>query len=134
MNSIRVRYLLPTVIMAGLLALALSACWGDATPMPHPAGSYGFAQCPDDPGSLYIQINGTKIPYSGNALTANPWTVWNVDLASAGVNLSQVTSLGVGVDTAGSGMILVDEIRLYKTPPGVVVATDPGGRRIGPSS
>ena len=80
----------------------------------------------NDAGSLYIEINGKKLAYEGTPLTTHPWTQWNVDLASAGVTAGNVSSLSIGVESTGSGVIYVDEIRLYKTAPEPPVSTDPG--------
>jgi hypothetical protein len=81
---------------------------------------------------VYVKINGTKVVYNnGAASTTTPvWKQWNIDLASiAGVNLKSIKTLtiGVGDGTAGaSGMIFVDEIRLYRVAPQVVAPVDPG--------
>ncbi len=78
-------------------------------------------------GALYVEINGTRIHHSDSGvLGKHPWIQWPIDLSSTGIALSQVTSLSIGVDSSGSGMILVDEIRLYKDAPVTVVAIDPG--------
>jgi len=78
-------------------------------------------------GSLYIEINGKKITHSdGNLVTKSLWTQWNIDLASAGVALNNIKDLSIGVDSSGSGVIYVDEIRLYKEAPEMPVAVDPG--------
>ncbi len=79
---------------------------------------------------LYVKINDTKVMYDGD-LSVPIWKQWNVDLASLGINLSNITTLSIGVDGGGSGMLYVDDIALYRTAPPVVVAEPldppPGG-------
>jgi hypothetical protein len=65
---------------------------------------------------MYVKINGTKIPYDGNAgnLALTAWQVWSIDLASSGVNLQSISSLAVGIDGSGaSGTLYFDDIGLY---------------------
>jgi hypothetical protein len=70
-------------------------------------------------GRMYLKINGTKVIYSGNAnaLQSAYWTPWSIDLAATGANLKAVTKLTVGVESSGSGLVYVDEIRLYRSAP-----------------
>jgi len=67
---------------------------------------------------LYVKINGVKVTYDGD-LSTPIWQPFNVDLASVGTNLSNVTTLSIGVDGAGSGMLYLDEIALYRIGPPV---------------
>lgn len=71
------------------------------------------------PAELYVEINGTRVPYNGNAsdLAVPQWTQWNIDLpAQAG--LGAVRTLKIGI-SAGQGMLYIDDIRLYRSaPPG----------------
>jgi len=68
---------------------------------------------------LYVKLNGTKIIYNGDpADIANPqWTQWDIDLASFGIDLNNVTQLTIGLErtagAGGSGTIFIDDIRLY---------------------
>ena len=49
-----------------------------------------------------------------DALQRQQWVPWNIDLATAGAGLSNVTSLSLGIEGASTpGMIYVDAIRLY---------------------
>ena len=66
-------------------------------------------------GQLYATINGTKIPYPGAAddIASIRWIPWEIDLAAAGVNAANVTTLTIGVE-GGSGILYVDDIRLTK--------------------
>jgi hypothetical protein len=68
------------------------------------------------------------VTYNGNAqaLTLPLWKQWNIDLASVGGNLRSVTSLTIGISGAGKGLVLIDDIRLYRAAPAVAVPVDPG--------
>jgi hypothetical protein len=72
-----------------------------------------------DGQSLYIKVNGAKVVYDGQIddLTQPSWQEWRIDLSDFGIDLSNVTELGIGVEktggTSGSGTILIDDIRLY---------------------
>ncbi len=79
-------------------------------------------------GQLYAKINGAKVLYSGAAdvLTKPQWRQWNIDLASVGVTLHNVTTLSIGVDGGGSGLVYVDDILLYRTAPEILAPADPG--------
>jgi len=84
----------------GIQSLALSI-HGDAT---------------NNGGQLYLKINSTKVMYSGlgDVLQRAQWVPWIIDLATTGANLSNVTSLTLGIEGAGSsGVLYVDDIRLY---------------------
>ena len=82
----------------------------------------------NNPGQLYAKINGKKVNFSGDsdAVTQLRWQTWNIDLASVGTSLSNVTSLTIGIEGSGSGLIFVDDIRLYRTAPPVAEPVDPG--------
>jgi len=77
-------------------------------------------------GQLYLKINGTNVSYNGNAadLTNGLWNQWNVDLS--GLSVKAVSSLTIGVSGTGKGVLYVDDIRLYREAPAVVVPSDPG--------
>ncbi|MHC4631966.1 MAG: LamG domain-containing protein [Planctomycetota bacterium] len=70
---------------------------------------------------MYVKFNGSKVTYDGDAgnLTLRPWQPWNIDLASLGIDLQNVTkfSIGLGDETSmvpgGLGVVYVDDIRLY---------------------
>ena len=66
-------------------------------------------------GQLYCKIDGTKRLYDGgaSALGAAAWQAWNIDLAAVGGNLKSVRELAIGVDGGSSGILYVDDIRLY---------------------
>ena len=81
---------------------------------------------------IYVKINNTKVLYDGDPdnVAKRRWTQWDVDLASLGINLSNVTTLGIGFEktgaTGGSGTVLIDDIRLYRTAPPIPIPVDPG--------
>jgi hypothetical protein len=68
---------------------------------------------------LYVKLNGVKVTYDGDAanLATAEWTQWNIELSAFGINLTNVTSLTIGLErtglTGGSGMLFIDDIRLY---------------------
>jgi hypothetical protein len=65
-------------------------------------------------GMLYAKINNTKVTYPHDAgdIVRGTWQAWNIDLSS--MNVQNVTKLVLGVEGSGaSGMILIDDIRLY---------------------
>jgi hypothetical protein len=68
---------------------------------------------------LYVKVNNAKVAYPGD-LSVPIWKQWNVDLASLGINLAQVSTLSIGVEGSGSGLILLDDIALYGSAPAVV--------------
>jgi hypothetical protein len=81
------------------------------------------------PGQLYVKINGTKINFNGStaALAAPLWKQWSIDLASLGNTAKSVKTLLIGVSGSGSGLLYVDNIRLYKAAPeAAAAAVDPG--------
>jgi hypothetical protein len=81
---------------------------------------------------MYVKLNSSKVTYEGDAenLQRIGWQTWYIDLASFGVNLSNVTELDIGferVGTVGSqGVVLFDGIRLYSFDRQMITPTDPG--------
>ncbi|MHC4686983.1 MAG: hypothetical protein ACYTEW_22145, partial [Planctomycetota bacterium] len=76
---------------------------------------------------LYLKVNGSKVVYDGDAadIATLRWKQWNIDLASVGTNLQNVTTLSIGIDgTGASGTLYVDDIRLYRLVPEVVVPSE----------
>ncbi|MHC4488719.1 MAG: LamG-like jellyroll fold domain-containing protein [Planctomycetota bacterium] len=75
-----------------------------------------FGDPENTPGQMYVKVNGIKVAYDGNAgnLLLPSWQVWNIDLASVGTNLQNVTTVSIGIDGNGaSGKLLFDDIGLY---------------------
>jgi len=76
---------------------------------------------------MYVNLNGIATVYHDNpdALLIEEWTEWRIDLqefAAQGVNLANVNSISIGfgdknnLQAGGSGMVLFDDIRLYRPP------------------
>jgi hypothetical protein len=70
--------------------------------------------------TLYVALNGNaRVDHDDpDASTTTRWTQWNIDLqafADQGVNLSNVSSITLGLSsvTGGTGMMYFDDIRLY---------------------
>jgi hypothetical protein len=66
---------------------------------------------------LYVKINSTKVEYPGS-LSVPIWKQWNVDLG--GINIGNVKTLTIGVDSDGVGRLYIDEIALYRQAPAIV--------------
>jgi hypothetical protein len=81
---------------------------------------------------MYVKINGTKVTYDGDAanLTHAGWQMWYIDLASIGVNLSNVATLSIGFEpvgaSGGQGVVYLDSIRLYPHERRLITPADPG--------
>ncbi len=71
-------------------------------------------------GQPYVTINGVKVinAFMATALDKPQWTAWTIDLtALQGASLNNVQTLSLGIEGAGaSGLIFVDDIRLYAHP------------------
>ena len=68
---------------------------------------------------MYVTLNGSKVLYDRDAdnITRIGWQPWNIELVDFGVNLGNVTELGLGLEpigaTGGSGVVYFDDFRLY---------------------
>ncbi len=83
---------------------------------------------PDNTGQLYLKINGMRIDYDGlsDAMQRTAWIPWNIDLSGVAGSLLNVTSLAIGVEGAGAtGVIYIDEIRLYPLVPETITPVIP---------
>jgi hypothetical protein len=74
--------------------------------------------------TLYVTLNGSARVDNDNpvAAQATGWTEWSIPLqafADLGVNLANVNSITLGLDsvTGGTGMMYFDDIRLYPPAP-----------------
>jgi hypothetical protein len=74
--------------------------------------------------TMYVTLNDSASVDNDNpdAALAPRWTEWNIDLqafADQGVNLSNVTSITLGLRSAtgGTGLLFFDDIRLYPPAP-----------------
>jgi len=74
---------------------------------------------------MYVNLNGIATVYHDNpdAALIDEWTEWTIDLqefAAQGVNLANVNTISIGfgdknnLQAGGSGMVLFDDIRLYR--------------------
>ncbi len=69
---------------------------------------------------MYVKVNGAKVIYNGDVtdIQGASWHEWNIELASFGVDLQNVTKLAIGIDGNGaSGTLYIDDIRLYGLAP-----------------
>jgi len=77
---------------------------------------------------MYVNLNGIATVYHDNpdAALIDTWTEWTIDLqefAAKGVNLANVNTITIGfgdknnLQAGGSGMVLFDDIRLYRPAP-----------------
>jgi len=71
---------------------------------------------------LFVALNGTAVVYHGDpaATQITGWNEWVIDLATFGVDLTNVDSITIGVGTknsptaGGPGTMYFDDIRLYR--------------------
>jgi len=65
---------------------------------------------------MYVKVDNARVVCDGD-LTQTDWQEFPIDLASLGIDLSNVTTLTIGFErtgiTGGSGMVFIDDIRLY---------------------
>ena len=73
-----------------------------------------FRGDPDNTGSLYAEINGTRVTYDGDPadIASTEWIAWSIDLASTGVTLTNVRTLAIGVAGGETGIVYVDDVYL----------------------
>ena len=81
---------------------------------------------------MYAKINGIKVTCNGDPENYRRmgWQMWYIDLASMGVNLTNVTDLSIGFErigaTGGRGRVYLDAIRLYSYARQTGTPVDPG--------
>jgi hypothetical protein len=77
---------------------------------------------------MYVALNGVATVYHDNpdVVLIDTWTEWRIDLqdfAAQGVNLANVNTISIGfgdknnLQAGGTGMVLFDDIRLYRPAP-----------------
>jgi len=67
-------------------------------------------------GQLYVKINAGRVDCDSTIvdIMEPQWQAWNIDLSTVDADMTNVTSLTIGIDGAGaSGILYVDDIRLY---------------------
>jgi hypothetical protein len=66
---------------------------------------------------MYVTVNGVKTVISDVDLTLAAWQEVTVDLAAFNTNLGNVSTFAISIErtgaTGGSGMVFIDDIRLY---------------------
>jgi hypothetical protein len=77
---------------------------------------------------LYVKLGNTKVTYDGDISLAQ-WSLWSIDLAALGLDLSNVSTISIGLERTGGsghkGVVLLDDIRLYGVAPGATLQPDP---------
>jgi len=70
----------------------------------------------DNTGDLYVEINGARVPYAGDPadIASTAWVAWEIDLATVGVSLTNVTSMTIGIEAGQAGLLFVDDIVLTR--------------------
>ncbi|MBN1359741.1 MAG: discoidin domain-containing protein [Sedimentisphaerales bacterium] len=65
---------------------------------------------------LYLSVKGTRVDYAGSvaSLQTPAWKQWDIDLASLGAAARNVKTLTLGVSGIGTGVLYVDDVRLYR--------------------
>ena len=80
------------------------------------------------PGQLYAKVNGVRVDYDGDAgnLALAGWQSWNIGLTEINADLSNVTSLTIGIQGPGAtGTLLLDDISLYAKARELITPTQP---------
>jgi hypothetical protein len=118
-NSVPIMYDNTTASISEVTAntsdLAIGKDWTVGSPEMLVLWVYGNANNPAT-DRMYVKVNGVKVVYDGD-LAQTSWQEFSIDMASLGVNLSNVTTLTIGFErigaTGGSGVVYIDDIRLY---------------------
>ncbi len=86
----------------------------------------------DNGGQLYVKINNTKVVYDGDSsdLSMPQWQTWNIDLSAVGANLNSVSTLTIGVQGSGSGLLFIDDVRLYPEVAEPITPVQPDGANL----
>ena len=90
--------------------------------------SIAFRGTAGNTGTLYAKINNTKIPYdlAATDIGVSAWQVWNIDLAEVTGSITNVQTLSIGIDgPSASGMILLDDIKLFAQPGDLITPAAP---------
>ena len=106
-------------ITASTNDLAIGSDWTKGSPEMLVVWFYGD---PNNPATerMYVKVDDAKVTYDGD-LTQAEWQEFSVDLASLGIDLSNVTTLTIGFErigaSGGSGIVFIDDIWLYRPVP-----------------
>ncbi|MBN2131466.1 MAG: LamG domain-containing protein [Sedimentisphaerales bacterium] len=70
----------------------------------------------DNTGDLYVEINGVQVPYDGDPadIASRSWVAWEIELASIGASLTNITTMTIGIEGGQTGVLYVDDIILAK--------------------
>jgi hypothetical protein len=98
-------------VTASTSDLAVGSDWTIGTPATLSLWFYGDTDNPAT-GRMYVKVNGIEKAVDAD-FTAESWQEVNIDLASFGADLQHVTSLAISIQSGGSGMVFIDDIRLY---------------------
>ncbi len=107
-------------VTASTNALSAGSNWAVSAPETLVLWFYGD---PNNTGTeqLYVKLNSSKQTISGIDLTLAEWQSAEVSLADFGINLANVTQVVIGLErtgsTGGEGVLLMDDIMLYKPAP-----------------
>jgi hypothetical protein len=84
-----------------------------------------YGDTDNDAAQIYVKIDDTRISYGGDAdnLARIPWQLWYIDLA--GMDVSRVRELTIGIEGSGSGMIFIDDVMLSPYERQVVTPVEP---------
>jgi hypothetical protein len=98
---------------------------GAVTPPAWTHEAIGATMAANDPARMYVALNGGMAVYHDNANAAliGTWTEWTIDLQAFETNLFNVSSIEIGfgdennLQAGGTGLVLFDDIRLYRPAP-----------------
>jgi hypothetical protein len=80
-------------------------------------------------GRLYVKINDVQVSYDSDAgnLQRIGWNKWYIPIADiSGTDLTRVTSLTLGVDSGGQGVVYVDDLIVTPAARELITPIDPG--------
>ena len=103
----------------GVAMLGAHAFAGDQPPgQAHTPARMAMQVCGFDAlhtGQLYVELNGSKIGYEGS-VNSELWQPCNIPLASFGVDLGAITTLGLGIDGSDAiGTLYFDNIQVISS-------------------
>jgi hypothetical protein len=107
-------------VTVSTIDLAVGSDWTIGAPSILSLWFYGD---PNNAGTeqLYVELNNSKLPINSIDLTQAIWQNAEIPLADFGINLANVTQLVIGLERTGptgsEGILLIDDIRLYKSAP-----------------
>lgn len=81
---------------------------------------------PDNTGQLYVKINDARVTVQRVNVGAAQWQTWTIDLSTVNTDLTNVTTLTIGIEDSGAtGLLFVDDIKLSPTAsPGIDIGSE----------